>query len=90
IELATTVDQEDEIIYSQLDDARYDRALLRARVNMLYRDRPFHRRTALLMKEEARVSCTAWAQLMDACDQVHSEGISLRTTVMAQQSKIAE
>ncbi|GKG01678.1 hypothetical protein Tco_0306383, partial [Tanacetum coccineum] len=30
IELATTVDQEDEIIYSQLDDARYDRALLRA------------------------------------------------------------
>ncbi|GJW32521.1 hypothetical protein Tco_0052553 [Tanacetum coccineum] len=29
-ELATTVDQEDEIIYSQLDDARYDRALLRA------------------------------------------------------------
>ncbi|GJV54078.1 hypothetical protein Tco_1449819 [Tanacetum coccineum] len=46
-ELVTTVDQEDEIIYSQLDDARYDRALLRARVNMLYRDRPFHRRTAL-------------------------------------------
>ncbi|GJR54801.1 hypothetical protein Tco_1405322 [Tanacetum coccineum] len=26
-ELVTTVDQEDEIIYSQLDDARYDRAL---------------------------------------------------------------
>ncbi|GKC41057.1 hypothetical protein Tco_1053441, partial [Tanacetum coccineum] len=30
-ELATTADQEDEIIYSPLDDARYDRALLRAR-----------------------------------------------------------
>ncbi|GKG40720.1 hypothetical protein Tco_0469932, partial [Tanacetum coccineum] len=41
---------EDEIIYSQLDDARHDRALLRARVNMLYRDRPFYRRTALLME----------------------------------------
>ncbi|GJT06874.1 hypothetical protein Tco_0841336 [Tanacetum coccineum] len=68
-ELATTVDQEDEIIYSQLDDARHDRALLRARVNMLYRDRPFHRRTALLMEEEARVSRAAWAQSMDACDQ---------------------
>ncbi|GJW80245.1 hypothetical protein Tco_0144220 [Tanacetum coccineum] len=89
-ELATTVDQEDEIIYSQLDDARYDRALLRARVNMLYRDRPFHRRTALLMEEEARVSRAAWAQSMDACDQVRSEGISLRTTVMAQQSEITE
>ncbi|GJT65372.1 hypothetical protein Tco_1016852 [Tanacetum coccineum] len=61
IELATTVDQEDEIIYSQLDDARYDRALLRARVNMLYRDRPFHRRTAILMEEEAGLSRAAWA-----------------------------
>ncbi|GJR28091.1 hypothetical protein Tco_1104323 [Tanacetum coccineum] len=89
-ELVTTVDQEDEIIYSQLDDARYDRALLRARVNMLYRDRPFHRRTALLMEEEARLSRAAWARSMDACDQVHSEGISLRTTVMAQQSEITE
>ncbi|GJS43202.1 hypothetical protein Tco_0568245 [Tanacetum coccineum] len=85
-----TVDQEDRIYYSQLDDARHDRALLRARVNMLYRDRPFHRRTALLMEEEARVSHAAWAQSMDACDQVRSEGISLRTTVMAQQSEIAE
>ncbi|GJS38160.1 hypothetical protein Tco_0563203 [Tanacetum coccineum] len=89
-ELVTTVDQEDEIIYSQLDDARYDRALLRARVNMLYRDRPFHRRTALLIEEEARLSRAAWAQSMDACDQVHSEGISLRTTVMAQQFEITE
>ncbi|GJW05911.1 hypothetical protein Tco_1568334 [Tanacetum coccineum] len=89
-ELATTVDQEDEIIYSQLDDARHDRALLRARVNMLYRDRPFHRCTALLIEEEARLSRAAWARSMDACDQVHSEGISLRTTVMAQQSEITE
>ncbi|GKG58601.1 hypothetical protein Tco_0594371, partial [Tanacetum coccineum] len=48
---------------------------------MLYRGRPFHRRTALLMEEEARVSRAAWAR---------SEGISLRTTVMAQQSEIAE
>ncbi|GJW40303.1 hypothetical protein Tco_0066148 [Tanacetum coccineum] len=90
IELATTVDEEDEIIYSQLDDARYDRALLRARVNRLDSDRPFHRRTALLMEEEARLSRAAWARSMDACDQVHSEGISLRTTVMAQQSEITE
>ncbi|GKD19165.1 hypothetical protein Tco_1208323 [Tanacetum coccineum] len=54
------------------------------------RNRPFHRRTALLMEEEARLSRAAWAQSMDACDQVHSEGISLRTTVMAQQSEITE
>ncbi|GJR00787.1 hypothetical protein Tco_0523771 [Tanacetum coccineum] len=73
-----------------LDDARYDRALLRARVNRLDSDRPFHRRTALLIEEEARLSRAAWARSMDACDQVHSEGISLRTTVMAQQSEITE
>ncbi|GJY86163.1 hypothetical protein Tco_0500189 [Tanacetum coccineum] len=90
IELSTTVDQEDEIIYSQLDDARYDRALLRARVNRLDSDRPFHRCTALLIDEEDRLSHAAWAQSMDACDQVHSEGILLRTTVMAQQSEIVE
>ncbi|GKD44107.1 hypothetical protein Tco_1268752, partial [Tanacetum coccineum] len=90
IELSSTVDEEDEIIYSQLDDARYDRALLRARVNMLESDRPFHRRTAVLMEEEARLSRAAWAQSMDACDQTHSEGMSLRTTVMTQQSEIVE
>ncbi|GKC15304.1 hypothetical protein Tco_1012086, partial [Tanacetum coccineum] len=66
IELSSTVDEEDEIIYSQLDDARYDRALLRARVNMLESDRPFHRRTTVLMEEEARLSRAAWAQSMDA------------------------
>ncbi|GJR18859.1 hypothetical protein Tco_0967386 [Tanacetum coccineum] len=37
-----------------------------------------------------RLSRAAWAQSMDAYDQVHSEGISLRTTVMAQQSEITE
>ncbi|GJV75540.1 putative reverse transcriptase domain-containing protein [Tanacetum coccineum] len=32
-------------------------------------DRPFHRRTALLIEEEARLSRAAWARSMDACDQ---------------------
>ncbi|GKE67090.1 hypothetical protein Tco_1521251 [Tanacetum coccineum] len=73
-----------------MDDARHDRALLRARVNRLDSDRPFYRRTALLIEEEARLSRAAWARSMDACNQVHSEGISLRTTVMAQQSEITE
>ncbi|GKG04437.1 hypothetical protein Tco_0314824, partial [Tanacetum coccineum] len=53
-------------------------------------DRPFHRRTALLIEEEARLSRAAWARSMDTCDQTHSEGILLRTMVMAQQSEIAE
>ncbi|GKG46519.1 hypothetical protein Tco_0501365, partial [Tanacetum coccineum] len=63
---------EDEIIYSQLDDARYDRALLRARVNRLDSDRPFHRRTALLIEEEARLSRAAWARSIDTCDQMRA------------------
>ncbi|GJV92541.1 hypothetical protein Tco_1540354 [Tanacetum coccineum] len=42
------------------------------------------------MGEEARLSRAAWAQSMDACDQTHSEGILLRTTVIAQQSEIVE
>ncbi|GJR84561.1 hypothetical protein Tco_0155346 [Tanacetum coccineum] len=37
-----------------------------------------------------RLSRAAWAQSMDACNQTRSEGISLRTTVMAQQSEITE
>ncbi|GKF59993.1 hypothetical protein Tco_0176779, partial [Tanacetum coccineum] len=48
-----------------LDDAQHDRALLRARVNMLYRDRTFHRRTALLIEEEARQSEIAELQAAD-------------------------
>ncbi|GKG37076.1 hypothetical protein Tco_0447249, partial [Tanacetum coccineum] len=37
-ELATTVDQEDEIIYSQLDEARHDRAYNNSRIfiNLFY------------------------------------------------------
>ncbi|GJU08629.1 putative reverse transcriptase domain-containing protein [Tanacetum coccineum] len=58
-ELVATTDQEDGIMYSLLEDAREDRSLLRGLVNMLFRDRPYHRRTALLMEEEARVSLIA-------------------------------
>ncbi|GKF31297.1 hypothetical protein Tco_0101095, partial [Tanacetum coccineum] len=89
-ELATTVDQENGIMYSQLEDARDDRSLLRGRVNRLFRDRPYHRRTALLMEDVARVSHVAWAQSMDASDKAHSEGMSLWTTVIAQQSEITK
>ncbi|GJZ17342.1 hypothetical protein Tco_0553465 [Tanacetum coccineum] len=83
-------DLEDGIMYSLLEDAREDRSLLRGRVNMLFRDRPYHRRTALLMGEEARVSHVAYGQSMDASDKVRSEGMSLRTTVIAQQLEITE
>ncbi|GKF80576.1 hypothetical protein Tco_0239178, partial [Tanacetum coccineum] len=65
-DLATIIEEETTNMYGIMEDAQDDRALLRARVNMLYRDRPFHRRTALLMVEEARVSRAFWARSMDA------------------------
>ncbi|GJR33865.1 hypothetical protein Tco_1209549 [Tanacetum coccineum] len=88
-ELATTFEQETSIMYSQMEDARDDQSLLRGIVNRLFRDRSFHRRAALLIEEEARVSRVAWAESMDASDKARSEGMSLRTTVLAQQAKIA-
>ncbi|GKF47679.1 hypothetical protein Tco_0137481, partial [Tanacetum coccineum] len=63
-----------------VEDAREDLSLMGGRVNMLFRDRPYHRRIALLMEEEARVSCVTWAQSMDASDKAPSEGIGSQET----------
>ncbi|GJY32122.1 hypothetical protein Tco_0415617 [Tanacetum coccineum] len=41
--LSTTVEQETTIMYGMMEDAQDDRSLLRARVKLLYRDRPVHR-----------------------------------------------
>nr|GEW53146.1 reverse transcriptase domain-containing protein [Tanacetum cinerariifolium] len=45
----------------RFEEAHDDRALLRARVNTLFRDRPDHRRTAMLMDREAMYVYEAWA-----------------------------
>ncbi|GJV18299.1 hypothetical protein Tco_1367319 [Tanacetum coccineum] len=68
-DLATIVEEETTSMYGIMEDAQDDRSLLRARVNMLYKDRPFHRRTALLMKEEARQSEIAELQATDRMRQ---------------------
>nr|GFA18939.1 hypothetical protein [Tanacetum cinerariifolium] len=52
------------------------------------RDRRDHAWTARLMETEARLSRQAWVQSMDASDTARAEVMSLRTTVLAQQSKI--
>ncbi|GKD61949.1 hypothetical protein Tco_1299458, partial [Tanacetum coccineum] len=61
-ELSTTFDQETSIMYGMMDEARDDQALLRGRVNTLFRDRQFYHRTHVLMDQEARHSHAAWAQ----------------------------
>ncbi|GKD99315.1 hypothetical protein Tco_1387299 [Tanacetum coccineum] len=59
-EFATRVRQDTDEIYVRLDDEQTERQLMAGRLNMLYRDRRAHARTALLMEREARMSREAW------------------------------
>nr|GFA59329.1 hypothetical protein [Tanacetum cinerariifolium] len=47
----------------RFEEAQDDQALLRARVNTLFRDRPDHCRTAMLMDREPMYARKAWASL---------------------------
>ncbi|GJR56055.1 hypothetical protein Tco_1406576 [Tanacetum coccineum] len=88
--LSTTVEQETTIMYDMMEDAQDDRSLLRARVNLLYRDRPVHRRLAVMIEREARMAREAWGLSMDASDYARSDVMSLHTTVVAQSALISE
>ncbi|GJW65278.1 putative reverse transcriptase domain-containing protein [Tanacetum coccineum] len=59
-------------------------------LNMLRRDKRAHTRTARLMETEARLCHKAWVQSIDASDTTRSEVRALRTTVLAQQTKIGD
>nr|GEU45517.1 reverse transcriptase domain-containing protein [Tanacetum cinerariifolium] len=69
------VDTWDEIVEAMMErteefqvrfkEAQDDRAFLRARVNTLFRDRPFHFHTVLLLDREATYACEAWASSED-------------------------
>ncbi|GJV50744.1 hypothetical protein Tco_1446485 [Tanacetum coccineum] len=86
----TRVRQDTDEVYTRLDDEQSQRQLLAGRLNMLFRDRRAHARTARLMETEARLSREAWGRSMDASDLARAEVMSLRTTVLAQQSEIRE
>nr|GEV04909.1 hypothetical protein [Tanacetum cinerariifolium] len=73
--------------YGRLDDAQDDRVLMSGQLNMLSRDRCIHARTTRLMENEARISHEAWVQSIDASDIARAEVMSLRTTVLAQQTE---
>ncbi|GJY65618.1 hypothetical protein Tco_0467856 [Tanacetum coccineum] len=77
-------------IYTRLEDEQTERKLLTGRLNMLFKDRRAHARTARLIEAEARMSREAWGRSMDASNLARAEVMSLRTTVLAQQSKIRE
>ncbi|GJV71619.1 hypothetical protein Tco_1491614 [Tanacetum coccineum] len=59
-EFETRVRQDTDEIYTRLDDEQTERQLLAGRLNMLFRDRRAHARTARLMEAEARMSREAW------------------------------
>ncbi|GJU63906.1 hypothetical protein Tco_1245741 [Tanacetum coccineum] len=83
-DFVTTVRQDTDEIYGRLDNAQDDRLLMSGQLNFLRRDRRAHDCTARLMKSEARASCDAWVQSIDASDTTCSEVRALRTTVLAQ------
>ncbi|GJU53058.1 hypothetical protein Tco_1226772 [Tanacetum coccineum] len=89
-DFVTTVRQDTNEIYRRLDDAQDDRSLMSGQLNMLHRDRCAYARTARLMESVARLSCEAWVQLMDASDTTRFEVRALRTTILAQQTKIGD
>ncbi|GJR25766.1 hypothetical protein Tco_1101998 [Tanacetum coccineum] len=89
-EFTTRVRQDTDEIYTRLDDEQTERRLMAGRLNMLYRDRRAHARTARLMEAEARMSREAWGRSIDASDLARSEVMALRTQVVAQQAVITE
>ncbi|GKE74024.1 hypothetical protein Tco_1536065, partial [Tanacetum coccineum] len=75
-------------IYTRLDDEHTGRQLLAGQLNMLFRDRRTHARTARLIETEARMSREAWGRSIDASDLTRAEVMSLHITVLALQSEI--
>ncbi|GJU41401.1 hypothetical protein Tco_1194358, partial [Tanacetum coccineum] len=55
-EFKTRVRQDTDEVYMRLNDEQTGRQLLAGRLNMLFRDRHAHARTARLMETEARMS----------------------------------
>ncbi|GKE80461.1 hypothetical protein Tco_1550461 [Tanacetum coccineum] len=59
-EFESMVRRDTDEIYTRLDDEQSQRQLLAGRLNMLFRDRRAHARTARLLETEARMSREAW------------------------------
>ncbi|GJS06008.1 ribonuclease H-like domain-containing protein [Tanacetum coccineum] len=85
IDLSTTLARDTHEIHVRLEDAHDDRALQRGQVNMLFRDRRFHRHTAMLLESDARHAREAWSHSMNCSKVVHE---TLVVTLVAQTSSL--
>ncbi|GKE44261.1 hypothetical protein Tco_1471545, partial [Tanacetum coccineum] len=74
-EFETRVRRDTYEVYTRLDDEQTGRQLLAGRLNMLFRDRRAHARTARLMETEARMSQEAWGRSMNASDLARAETV---------------
>ncbi|GJW62039.1 hypothetical protein Tco_0111374 [Tanacetum coccineum] len=89
--LATTIRQENEEFQVRFKDAQDYRAYLRARVNTLFRDRPYHRHTAMILDREAMYACITWTSSEDrsAAIEAHVRTLeALVATLIAQTSSL--
>ncbi|GJV35101.1 hypothetical protein Tco_1407578 [Tanacetum coccineum] len=66
IEFETRVRRDTDKVYTRLDDEQTGRQLLAGRLNMLFRDRRAHARTARLMETEARMRQTVITEMLTA------------------------
>nr|GEZ90286.1 hypothetical protein [Tanacetum cinerariifolium] len=82
-ELDTTVKQRIDEFKIRFKEAQDDRALLRARVNTLFRDRPDHHRISILMDREEMYSRKAWAFSMDRSSVIAAHVRTLEPQVAA-------
>nr|GEU49202.1 hypothetical protein [Tanacetum cinerariifolium] len=83
IELDTTVRERMDEFETWFEEAQDDRALLRAQVNMLFKDRPDNCCTAMLMDREAMYAHKAWAYTKDRSLAITAHVRTLETHVAA-------
>nr|GEW37636.1 hypothetical protein [Tanacetum cinerariifolium] len=82
-ELDTTVRQRTDEFEIRFEEAQDDRTLLRARVNTLFKDRPDHRRTTMLLDREAMYAREAWAGFEDKSAAITAHVRTLEAQVAA-------
>ncbi|GKC54442.1 hypothetical protein Tco_1077187 [Tanacetum coccineum] len=87
-DLTTDLARDTHEMYVQFEDAQDDRALLRARVNTLFRDRRYHPHTSMLLESEARYAREAWEQAMDCNKPIHTKLQAYRAEIKALHEQI--
>nr|GEX48117.1 putative reverse transcriptase domain-containing protein [Tanacetum cinerariifolium] len=89
--LDTTVKQRTKEFQVRFEEAQDDWAFLRARVNILFRDRPFHHNIVLILDREATYAHGAWASFEDrsAAIEAHLRTLEAHVaTLIAQTSSL--